>query len=249
MADLLPHYTRRSQPLARAQRPRSLWDLPESSTSSLLARCREVNIPARQALFRQGSLHLCSYVVQNGLVRTYYTSDTGREITLAYWSDGDLIGGPNFLGGGYHIWSATVVQPTSLLAITDADLHQLADADPQILRWIADTLRFKTLWLSILFQIHGTKSVRQRLAKLLVMLCDICGETDGAGITTIRHRITQTDLATLAGSSRQWTNRALGRMKRDGLLDISNRTIRILDMERLDTISGDAEQALADTSG
>lgn len=237
MSDLLIEYGKRKA-VVRAQRPRSLWELPAHSSGSLLAHCRHIKIHSGQTLFQQGSPHIRSYIVQDGLVRTYYTAATGREITLAYWSDGDLIGGPNFLGGGDHIWSATVVHQGEILSIEDSSLRHLAETDPEILRWIADTLSFKLVWLSILFQIHGTKSVRQRLAKLLVMLSDIYGEADDTGIS-IKHKISQTDLATLAGSSRQWTNRTLGEFKEDGLLDITNRRIRILDIERLDAISSD----------
>lgn len=238
MSDPLLDYESQAHNVSRTQRRGSLWDLPHQSAQDLLARCRPISVQAGQTLFHQGMPHVSSYLVQNGLVRTYYTAPTGREITLAYWSDGDLIGGPNFLGGGYHIWSATVVHMGSLLSIQDNALHELAETDPAILRWIADTLSFKLVWLSILFQIHGTQSVRQRLAKLLMMLCDIYGEPDDTGIV-IRHKITQTDLATLAGSSRQWTNRTLGELKDEGLLDICNRKIRVLDPGRLNEIGSD----------
>lgn len=154
---------------------------------------------------------------------------------------GDLIGGPNFLGGGYHIWNGTAVHGSRVLAINDRDLRKLAEEDPEILRWVADTLSFKLRWLSILFQIHGTESVRRRLAKLLVLLSEIYGEADGTGLA-IKHKITQSDLATLAGASRQWTNRTLGELKRAGLLDVANRRIRILDLERLDAISSQEAQ-------
>lgn len=227
--------------LAPTQRPPSLSDLPKAAAEKLRARCRLTTVKAGQAIFRQGAVHRSSYVVQEGLVRTYYTAATGREITLAYWSEGDLIGGPNFLGGGQHIWNATVVGSGKMLAISDQDLRQLAESDPEILRWLTDILSFKLRWLSILFQIHGTESVRQRLAKLLVMLCEIYGESDGVGIV-IKHKISQSNLATLAGASRQWTNRTLGELKDEGMLEITGRRIRILDLERLGAISSEEAQ-------
>ncbi|GAB5469183.1 MAG: Crp/Fnr family transcriptional regulator [Rhodospirillales bacterium] len=227
--------------VADQRRPRTVAELPKISRESLLAECRSGSVPTGQTIYRQGAAHTSSCIVMKGLVRTHYTAATGREITLAYWSEGDLIGGPNFLGGGYHIWNATAATPCRLLLIGDRELRQLAERDPEILRWLTDTLSFKLKWLSILFQIHGTESVRQRLAKLLAMLCEIYGEPDGAGIT-IRHRISQGDLATLAGASRQWTNRALGEFKREGLLEISKRRITVLDLERLSAISSEEAQ-------
>ncbi len=80
--------------------------------------------------------------------------------------------------------------------------------------------------------------MRQRIAKLLLMLCEIYGEPDQRGIV-IKHKISQGDLATLAGASRQWTNRTLGDLKSEGLLEISKRRIRILDLDRLGAISSE----------
>lgn len=241
MTNVFLESTRHGPRAPRTPRPRSLWDLPKGSARALLARCQPVAVRTGQTVFRQGAPHVSSYIVQGGLVRTYYTAPTGREITLAYWSNGDMIGGPNFLGGGYHIWSATVVHAGQLLAIQDKSLRELAERDPEVLRWIADTLSFKLTWLSILFQIHGTNSVRQRIARLLVMLSDIYGEDSETGIV-IKHKITQSDLATLAGSSRQWANRTLGELKDEGLVNISKQRIRILDLDGLSAISNDADR-------
>jgi CRP/FNR family transcriptional regulator, cyclic AMP receptor protein len=185
-----------------------------------------------QFLFQQGSPHRSSFLVETGLVRTYYAADSGREITLAYWSAGDLVGGPNFLGGDPHIWNGVVLKPGRVLAIRDADLQRLSDKDAAILRWLADILAFKLNWLSVLFQIHATESVRERLAKLLVILCEIYGDVGDTGIV-IRHTISQSELATLVGASRQWTNRTLAALREEGLVDMPTRQLRILDIDRL----------------
>jgi CRP-like cAMP-binding protein len=217
----------------------SLRGLPESSRERLLACCRKLSVPSGQALFDQGSLHVCSYILQEGLVRTYYTAVTGREVTLGYWSEGDLVGGPNFFGGGYHIWSGTAVRSSRALSISDGDLKRLSVEDPDILFWVAETMAFKLRWLSILFQLHGTEPVRQRLAKLLVMLSRIYGVPDVDGSVVIKHRINQGDLATLVGATRQWTNKTLNELKKMGLLDMANRQIRILDLDSLNSMSGE----------
>ncbi len=199
-------------------------------------------IPAGQRLFDQGSLHTCTYIVEEGLVRTYYCALSGREITLGYWSEGNLVGGPNFFGGGYHIWSGKAVRKTRVLAIGDSDLKQLATHDPDILFWVAEAMAFKLRWLSILFQLHGTEPVRQRLAKILVMLSDIYGAPEddrSGGAITIKHKISQSDLATLVGASRQWTNKTLNELQELGLITLANRQIRILNLQGLNAMSSE----------
>ena len=80
----------------------------------VIERCSRSRLSPGQPLFEQGSLHTASYIVEEGLVRTYYMASSGREITLAYWSEGDLVGGPNFFGGGFHIWSGKAVRATRI---------------------------------------------------------------------------------------------------------------------------------------
>jgi CRP-like cAMP-binding protein len=206
--------------------------LSSESQAVLSSVCRDTSVRLGQALFHQGTTHTSSYIIKSGLVRTYYTAQSGREVTLAFWSDGDLIGGPNFFGGGFHIWSAVAVRTCSVLAVQDVDLRRLAKDNPEILYWITDALSFKLRWLSILFQLHCTETVLRRLAKLLLMLGETYGEKQVDGIV-IRHKISQSDLSTLVGASRQWTNKTLNELQDKGLLSLDKRRIRIIDLDGL----------------
>ncbi|MFB3078120.1 MAG: Crp/Fnr family transcriptional regulator, partial [Lysobacterales bacterium] len=187
----------------------SLFSILDSETrEALIKRCHRLLFEPGQSVFLQGSKHEYSYIIESGLIRTYYASESGREITLGHWSDGDLVGGPSVFGSGYHVWSGTATRRSRVLAISGSALREFASCNAQLYPWIVDVLSFKLHWLSILFQIHGTEQVQQRLVKLLLMLGDIYGE-DGPDGTVIKHSITQSDLATLVGASRQWTNKVL----------------------------------------
>ena len=104
---------------------------------------------------------------------------------------------------------------------------------PKIALWIAHVAMFKLKWISLLFQLHGTESVSQRLPHLLVMLSEIYGIKEG-DITVIRHRLNQSDLSTLLGTSRQWTNKAMGELRQLDLLRIEQGRIVILDLAGLE---------------
>ncbi len=101
-----------------------------------------------------------------------------------------------------------------------------------------DVLCFKLHWLSILFQVHGTEQVQHRLVKLLLMLGDIYGE-DGPEGTVIKHSITQSNLASLVGASRQWTNKVLANLNARGLIATRDRHIALCDLAGLKAMIGD----------
>lgn len=199
---------------------------------SLLEAGRSQTFAPGQIMFEQGTRHTHTFVIQQGLVRTCYTAHSGREVTLCYWADGDLVGGPNFFGGCIHVWSGVASRLTRTLAIRGEDLKLPAEHLPRVALWIADVAMFKLKWTSLLFQMHGTESVSQRLPHLLLMLSDIYGVKEG-NATVIRHRLNQSDLSTLLGTSRQWTNKAMGELRQRDLLRIEDGRIVILDLAGL----------------
>ena len=56
-----------------------------------------------ELLFRQGSPHGGIYIIRKGRIRTFFVAQSGREITLAYWSASHFVGGPEVFGGGAHV--------------------------------------------------------------------------------------------------------------------------------------------------
>lgn len=193
---------------------------------------RVLNFTPGQTIFEQGDPHTFTYIIEQGFVRTYYTAVSGRHVTLCYWADGDLIGGPNFFGGYNHVWSGVITRHTRVIAIKGTVLRRLAELTPQIALWIADTSMFKLRWLSLLFQLQGTHSVAQRLPYLMLLLREMYG-IEESGVTIIRHRLNQSDIAALLGTSRQWTNKAMGELRQQGLVTVDRGHITILNLAEL----------------
>jgi CRP/FNR family cyclic AMP-dependent transcriptional regulator len=71
-----------------------------------------------------------------------------------------------------------------------------------------------------------------RVAKNLLDLAARFGEQDGDGLH-VHHDLTQEELAQLVGASRETVNKALADFAARGWLQISARSVLILDTERL----------------
>lgn len=220
--------------------PPGFFSILDAETKAAFLRlCRRMTLRPGESLFLQDTEHSRTFFIQSGLIRTFYVSEEGREVTLGYWSTGDIVGGPCLLGGGRHVWSAVASRRSEVLAISGPNLRKIAETDIKVMNWIIKALEFKLRWLSILFQIHGTERVQNRLAKLLLMMGDIFGE-EVDGEIVIKHRINQTDLATLVGASRQWTNKALANLRDEGVIGMEGRRILLRDPKALRKILGKA---------
>ena len=67
------------------------------------SRGREFDVEPGKSVFLQGEEHDGIFIIETGSVRTYYVGPSGREITLAYWTPGHFVGGPEVFGRGTHL--------------------------------------------------------------------------------------------------------------------------------------------------
>lgn len=206
--------------------------LSDAELERLRTRGRPVRVSKGDGIFFQGDPHGGIYLIECGLVRTFYNGPSGREITLAYWTPGHFVGGPEVFGGGTHIWSGEAMTETELLFLTGAVVRELVVSIPAFAISIIDGLVAKGKCYSALVQMLGTRSVAQRLAQLLLIM----GETQGHevdGRLRLDRRVTHDQLAVIVGSTRQWVTTTLDRLQKDNVISIQGRLITI---ERADVL-------------
>lgn len=213
--------------------PLSVLDrLNSAELDLLLARCVERRVVAGTLLFAQSAPRTGTLIVKQGLVRTYYSSPTGKEVTVGFWSDGDMVGGPDFFDECMHVWSGEAAEDSVVWVIKGRDLHELSASVPAIAECVIAALSFKLRWVSLLLQNMGTKSVRHRLAHLLVSLSDMYGVKCEEGIQ-IRYPFTQEDLANMICATRQWVSMTFRRFQQEGIVRVAKRRLVIRDMAGL----------------
>lgn len=193
-----------------------------------MKRAHRVKLQPGSTLFHQGEWNTGTYIVESGLIRTFYTSPTGREITLAYWPPDNLVGGPDVFGESIHMWSGMAVKTSNLIAIKGEDLRALMKEIPHLAIGVVEALVYKGKCFSSLIQMLGTRSVSERLAQLLLMLVEMHGERDDTGGIAIQRQFTHQDLAHMVGASRQWVTTTLDRLQRQGVVHIRKRQVVVL---------------------
>lgn len=191
-----------------------------------------IEVEAGESIFMQGDVHNGIFLIEQGRVRVFYAGPAGREITLAYWSPGHFIGGPEVFGGGVHMWSAVATQKAVLAYLSAPRLRQLATQVPAVALALIDGLVSKGKCYSALVQMLGTRSVTERLAQLLVILASVEGKDNGSRLVVDR-RITHDQLAAIVGSTRQWVTTTLSRFQDRGIVQIQRGQIVILEPDKL----------------
>jgi CRP/FNR family cyclic AMP-dependent transcriptional regulator len=211
-------------------------ELRSADRDAFLARCRKQHYAAGAHLFSQGEPYTASHVIRSGVVRTYYVSPTGKEITIAYWSAGALVGGPNvFREHRPHIWSAQAATDVATQCIRGRDLEELSMKIPELAHYLIETLTFKLHWVSVLLQTFGTQSVRSRLAHLLLQLSERYGTKHDGGVL-ITHHFSHDELARMVGATRPWVTIAIRNLKKDAIIRCSGRHIIVVNRPALEKV-------------
>lgn len=183
---------------------------------------------AGESIFLQGDVHSGILLIEEGRVRIYYAGPSGKEITLAYWTPGHFIGGPEVFGGGLHMWSAEAVEPSRLSYLPAGKLRHLAATVPAIAIALIDGLVARGKCYSALVQMLGTRSVTERLAQLLLILASTDGADIERGVSlVIDRRITHEQMASIVGSTRQWVTSTLARFQKEKIIRIERCMIYI----------------------
>jgi len=193
---------------------------------------RQFAVRQGEAVFRQGDPHQGIFIIESGRVRVFYTAPSGREITLAYWTPGHFIGGPEVSGGGAHMWSGVAVSDCEIAAISGATLQRLVVQMPNFALALVEGLVAKGKCYSSMAQMLGTRSVIERLAQYLLNLSELYGSPERDTIV-INHKVTHDQIAAMVGSTRQWVTMMLKRFQAKRIVSIEGSIIRI---ERIDLL-------------
>jgi CRP/FNR family cyclic AMP-dependent transcriptional regulator len=215
-----------------ARRASLIDQLPPEARARVVAYGERRSFERGAALFHQGDPHDGIAVIESGLIRSFYTAPSDREITLAYWL-------PDIFGGGVHMWSAVAAKRSVVTWLPGAGLRDLAREVPDLALGIIDALVFKARCYSSLAQMLGTRSLTQRLAQVLLHLAHTYGfeESEGGNGIVIAAAFTHAEIANLIGATRQWVTISLNRLQSAGVLTQKR---GLLVIRRLDLLSAAA---------
>lgn len=191
-----------------------VYGLTEDNKRKLFEVGKPMSFTKGEHIFRQGELHNGIFLVQKGIVRTYYVAPNGREITLAHWSMPNFVGGPELFGGGEHVWSGVAMTDVRALFLQGSALRSLVSKIPALALNLLDGLIGKAQCYSVVLQMLGTRSVTQRLAYYLLL-----HSKDGSSVVDTA-RLSQSDIATIVGSTRQWVSSTLDRFRKADVIEV-----------------------------
>lgn len=186
-----------------------------------------------QVLFHMGDEGGSFHVIVRGRAKVTIPSSSGEELILAILATGDLLGELSLFDGKPRSATVQAMEETETLCLHRQDLLVLMrnrfDIVEKILEVLARRIRDTDRQLAE----SRFLDVATRLAKKILDLGDAFGIQEG-GRTRIGVKVTQTDMASMIGATRESINKQLKALRTQGLIRIDGGTIEIVNRERLE---------------
>jgi len=165
------------------------------------------------------------YFVASGVVKVFKTSAEGKEQTLGIVRPGESFNDVPIFDGGPTPASAQAMGPVVLYGISRTDLEVILRDYPQVALNINKVLASQARHLGSLVEDLSFRHVIGRVAKILL---EHAG--DGSGP---RSRLTQQEMAAMAGTVREVVGRSLKALEEEGAIRLERHRVVITDKEAL----------------
>jgi CRP/FNR family transcriptional regulator/CRP/FNR family cyclic AMP-dependent transcriptional regulator len=172
------------------------------------------------------------YIITKGTVKIVLPSPQGEEVILAILTTGEIIGELSLIDGHNRSATVEVLEDTEVLRLERQDfmyfLSTRFDAVLQVLEMLTQRLRDT----DVLMEEAYFLDITSRVAKKILVLGRQFGVYEG-GVIRIGVHITQTDLASMVGTTRESVNKQLRFLRENGLITLEDGFLKILDPVRL----------------
>ena len=193
---------------------------------------RRRNLKKGDVLFRKGDEGTALYIIIRGRMKITVPSKLGDEITLAILSQGDFFGEMALLDSLPRSADATAVEETLLYVLNRSDflsfLIHNENAVRSILYALSSRLRKTDDFLTEVCFLN----ISARLARRLLEMSESLIHENKPG-SSMELKLTQKDLASLLGTTRETINRELKILRDRGIVSTSRNLITIHNLELL----------------
>lgn len=190
------------------------------------------NFAQGEIVYHEGSHSYKVYLILKGVIKCHSMDSDGKELITSLYRADDFLGFTSFLNNIPYQESATAIEPVALAGISKNNLKEVLEKNKNISLELMELLtenitEFKAQLLQMAYS-----SVRKKTAQTLLQFAEIMNTKTEEPIKISRH-----DLASVAGIATESLIRTLSGFKKEGLIAIEGRNIRIKELKALQYVN------------
>ena len=209
--------------------------MPERVLDELVKFTAVARFEPQHEIFSKGDPGDCLYGILAGRVRIFSSSPEGGEVLLNVLEPCELFGEIALLDGSTRTASAAAMEQSDLMLIHRNHFLPYVRANPDLLLSMLTLLCNRVRWSSAIIEDIAFLPLPMRLAKRLLVLGEHFRQP-GSEVITVP--VSQHELGSMVGVSRETANRQLAIWRSAGIVESAPRGIIIRNSEALRELIG-----------
>jgi CRP/FNR family cyclic AMP-dependent transcriptional regulator len=197
-------------------------NLPPDYLEALGGLLSRKSFPAGVTLMTAEQAAEAVYFIVSGTVKVHIEQEDGSDVIVAILGPGETVGEMSALGQMTRSASVITIESSTMLWMDCAAFQSCLLKSPELTYNLACTLAERLRRANEKIQTLASHSVESRVARQLIFFAEQYGQPQPDGSVYLSIRLTQGDIASLIGASREHINRVMVSYKERGYLSIDN---------------------------
>jgi CRP/FNR family transcriptional regulator, cyclic AMP receptor protein len=213
-----------------------LGSIPSAYRKAVLEQCERRVVAKGDTVWVQGEPAQFVAFLVSGKAMSSYQARNGKTGTTGFWCAGDLIGAADVGTGTTRQQTVRCLEECVIHTLAFERFEELVRRFPELALAVIRALSIRLRWVAQLAVTLETESAFERICAVLLALSERFGAHSDGGIL-IDLKLTNEDLAAIAGVTRQFTNSTLQDLRERGLLISRKRNLILTDSAALEGLA------------
>ncbi|MEH1123703.1 Crp/Fnr family transcriptional regulator [Micromonospora sp. CPCC 206061] len=200
-----------------------------------------VTMQPGNVLFAEGERTDHAVLLNRGRVKITSTGSNGQEVVLAVRGPGEIVGEMAPLDRRPRSATVVAITPVEVSIVRADDFNNFLNEHPRVMRSLLTQVIRRLRDADHRRVELATTSVMARVASRLLELASVDSEDeDHSGLSPVP-AMSQSDLASLVGASREAVSKVLRTLRSSGIISTHYRSIEIKDLDALRGLARESE--------
>ena len=210
--------------------------MPVGLTDGELARIDEVistrrRVKRKTALFRNGEKFHALYAIRTGTFKTCVTAEDGRDQVTGFQMAGEIVGLDGIVND-QHTCDAVALEDAEVCVMPFDRIGELSREVGALQHHLHRVMSREIVREHGVMLLLGTMRAEERLAAFLLNLVQRL-QARGFSRSELVLRMTRQEIGSYLGLKLETVSRTFSRFAEDAMIEVDQRHVRILDIERL----------------
>ena len=188
-------------------------------------------VKRRETLFRNGEPFTSLYAIRTGVFKTRVTSEDGRDQVTGFQMAGEIIGLDGIVND-QHTCDAVALEDSEVCVMPFERIEELSREVTALQRHVHQIMSREIVREHGVMLLLGSMRAEERLAAFLLNLVQRL-HARGFSRSELVLRMTREEIGSYLGLKLETVSRTLSKFATDGIVEVEQRNVRILDPEAL----------------